>query len=148
MIKSLQFDPIVATLITGIVCACSGCPTSDADGIVGGTCGTSDDALFITNSAGFDLSVTIGYPDGTTCDQEAVSGPFAPSTRTNASFVVGEVYTFQAFPPAGSLVAPSATITCTVDVIAVTNGAATVQVLLPTLTSQLVVECLGNWVEQ
>lgn len=112
-----------------------------------GTCGKDDDALFFSNLHGVDLMATITYPDGTFCNQQ-LDSMFSSVTRTNASFVEGEVYGFSLSATDPALIIPDP-ITCTVTADAVTNGAATIEVQLgqPNLDNRLRLRCAGNWVE-
>lgn len=112
-----------------------------------GTCGSGTDDLAFSNLHASDLSVTIGYPNGTMCTQQLDSA-FSTVTFTNTSFNVGETYSFLLSATNPNLIIPPS-LTCTVDEPAVSNGIATVEVLLsqPNFDNMLRIRCAGNWVE-
>jgi hypothetical protein len=135
--------------IVVVVFSFLGCNTTESGGDGGDQlrCKSGDD-LFIINTSGVSGIVNIEFPDETFCVVD-LTGEFGSITSIEADSVLGEVFTFGADSFSASLISPEQH-TCTVSEIAVQNGVATVELLLPTpnFTNQLLLEWAVNWESQ
>lgn len=129
-----------AALLLAAVFASSACSNSTGPG------GGADDVLAFANSTGVEVTVDLTLPGGGTRTLTLPASSFAEETRTNVSFVEGEVYTFVLSNPSPSIAA-SASTSCTVAAPAVADGVAGVLVLIDTQLGRFRGDCLTNWVE-
>lgn len=108
--------------------------------------GGADDVLAFANSSGFEVTVDLTLPDGSTRTLDLPASSFAEETPTHVSFVEGDVYTFVLHNTAPA-VAPSVSTSCTVSAQAVADGVAAVLVRLDFQNGRFLGDCLTNWVE-
>lgn len=125
-----------AAVIVSSLAACN-----DSTGPDGG-----DDVLAFANSTGFEVTVNLTLPGGSTRTLTLPASSFAEETPTHVSFVEGDVYTFVLNNPSPSI-ASSPSTSCTVAAPAVADGVAGVLVLVDTQLGRLRGDCLTNWVE-
>jgi len=106
------------------------------------SCGSSSesgsDVLRLINPLNAQISVTVGFPDGSTQTVALPTSGLAPEQILYTDYVVGEIYTFDATAPG---VTPATTTQCAVTQLATMTGAADVQFYVETGTTFITIEC-------
>ncbi len=110
-----------------------------------GSCGPGagsegGDVLRLVNPLNAQISVTVGFPDGSTETVALPTSGLAPERILYTHYVFGDIYTFDAVAPG---VDPAVTTRCAVTQLATMTGAADVQFYVETGTTFITVECDG-----
>lgn len=113
-----------------------------AAALVLGSCGSSSsspsDVLRLVNPLNAQITVTVGFPNGSTQTVGLPTSGLAPERILYTSYVFGDIYTFDATAPG---VSPATTTRCSVTQLATMTGAADVQFYVQSGTSFITVEC-------
>ena len=106
------------------------------------SCGSSSesgsDVLRLINPLNAQITVTVGFPDGSTQVVALPTSGLAPERILYTHYLLGDIYTFDA---TASGVTPATTTRCAVTPLATMTGAADVQFYVETGTTFITIEC-------
>lgn len=122
--SALQLGVLVATVLALASCGSSG--------------DSGSDVLRLVNPLNAQITVTVGFPDGSSQAVALPTSGLAPERILNTSYVFGDIYTFDATAPG---VTSATTTRCAVTQLATMTGAADVQFYVQTGTTFITIEC-------
>ncbi len=106
------------------------------------SCGSSgesgSDVLRLVNPLNAQISVTVGFPNGSTQTVGLPTSGLAPERILYTHYVFGDIYTFDATAPG---VTAATTTRCSVTQLATMTGAADVQFYVQSGTTFITIEC-------
>jgi len=99
---------------------------------------SGSDVLRLVNPLNAQITVTVGFPDGSTQAVALPTSGLAPERIMYTHYVFGDIYTFDATAPG---VSPATTTRCAVTQLATMTGAADVQFYVQTGTTFITIAC-------
>lgn len=125
----IQKPLLKLTMVAAALVALASCGSPSQSG---------SDVLRLTNPLNAQITVTVGFPNGSTQAVALPTSGLSPERILYTHYVFGDIYTFDAVAPG---VTPAVTTSCAVTQLATMTGAADVQFYVESGTTYITIEC-------